>query len=633
MYKTVLNPSDLPVIPSNSTLYLDCETSNITDKGKPADSMVWHGDKIVGVAVTHNDCPDCWYIPVRHTNSPNLRYTDFIRWLKHAFKNTKTWVNHNIKFDMHFVAKDMYKYQRNFDINIVDTMVQARLIHNNLKSYGLKELSVKYLGVENWKDVIKDWLLAYKTKNWANVPVELMALYACKDVDNNRKLHFCFNTLMPTECEAVWRMEQLLTPVLYDLEVQGMLIDLDELAVESQKSLDKQEKLQSKLDGLIGRTINVNSSPQLKELLIGELKLPIVATTDKGNPSFNAEAMGLYDARPEVLSNFSIRSTLKAVAALVTETHFYNLFLKEYTNLHVDGVVHPTYLQCKKTGRMGCKQPNSQQLNNRAKKLVKCLPGHNIWSWDYSQVEYRLIAHYTKNQKAIAAYQNDSNTDYHQWVAELAGIARKPAKTLNFLMAFGGGKGKAMEFLAKIEDVIKEVNVAVDLKHNQASDSVSVVYQGIAFTNRADLFQYIFTEKAERIYNQYHAAQPELKRTMYQVAGVVERRGYVRTAMSRRNYIPKELSYKAFNAVIQGSAADIAKGRAVAYSPRYNKTVRDWGIKPFTMVHDDFLSQVPCDIDETQYIDYTTKVLQDVPFELAVPIIVNREKHLENWGE
>lgn len=630
MHKTILNPADLPNIPEGCTLYLDVETTNIASRGKVKDSTVWYGDRICGAAVTFDDCPDCWYIPVRHTTGPNMSVLHFRQWLKDAVIRPKKWVNHNIKFDAHFAAADGAE----FNCGLVDTMVQARIIHNNLKSYSLKNLCGQYLNIKNWKDPIVDWLKEHKTNNWADLPVLLIANYACQDVDNNRKLYHKFNELMPEECSKLWQMEQLVTPVLYDLEAQGMQIDPNKLAQEIELSLRKQEQLQAALDKRIGRIINVNSNKQLKKLLLDDLALPIVAWTNKENPSFNSEAMGLYESLPKVLSNNNIRSILKDIAALVEEKHFYSLFLKGYNSLHVDGVVHPDYSQCKKTGRMGCRQPNSQQLNNRAKKLVKCLPGYNIWSWDYNQIEYRLIVHYTKNQEAIRAYNENPDTDYHTWVAELADIPRHPAKTLNFLMAFGGGKNKAMEFLAKIEEVIDEVNEEVNniLDAYGGSHLLEKVYHHVA-DDRANLFQTQFALKAEKIYNNYHNAQPELKRTLWAAGNVAKSRGYVRTIMNRRSYIPADLSYKAFNAVIQGSAADIFKERLVQYAPRYNKTIKDLGIKPFAIVHDDIVSQVPADIERRPYVEYTTKILQNIPFELAVPIIVNREKHLMNWGD
>jgi len=619
MYKTVINPADLPVIPEGATIYLDVETTNHTGRGRPKDSMVWMGDKIVGAAVTFDACPDCWYIPVRHTEGPNIPIENFQRWLKDAVTKAGKWINHNIKFDMHFARVDGAE----FGCQVVDTMVQARIIHNNLPSYGLKELCVQYLGVENWKDPIKDFLTAYKTKNWGDVPVSLMAIYACQDVDNNRKLYHKFNELLPEDCQAVWSMEQLLTPVLYDLEVQGFVVDPEELQREYDMSLETQYQLQSKLEGLIGHEINVNSNKQLTQLFLEQLKLPVVARTDKGNPSFGAEAMGLYQSLPEVLSNPRIRDTLQQMGKLVTERHFCSLFLKSYLELHANGIIHPTYLQCKKTGRMGCKQPNSQQLNTRAKKLVKCLPGHNIWSWDASQIEYRLIVHYTQNAKAIKAYNENTATDYHSWVAELARIERLPAKTLNFLMAYGGGEKKAMEFLSKTDVVIDEVNTEVQRLIEQGAEVEE---------NRSGLFQQIFTAKAKGIYNQYHAAQPELKQTLYKASRVVEQRGYVRTISGRRNYIPTGLSYKGLNGVIQGSAADIFKNRLIVYSPRYNKTVRGWGIKPFAVIHDDVTSQVPIDINEETYVSYTKAIFENSPYSLDVPLIVKFEKSTHSWG-
>ncbi len=623
-YKIVTTPDGLPAVRPGDDIFMDFETTNVTDKGDKKDSMVWHGDRICGAAITINDYSEAWYIPVRHTTGTNLDLQTFQRWLKDSVTLAGRWINHNIKFDAHFAAEDGAEFQ----CSLVDTMVQARSVHNNLPEYGLKELSAKYLEADNWKDEIQGWLTAHKSVNYADVPIDMMARYAAGgDIHYNRKLYHFLERKIPEESRAVWEMEKLLTPVLYDLEVQGLLIDPNEIQVEYDCSIDKQQKLQRELWSNVGWKINVNSSQQLHELIVKQLGLPVVAWTDPkknkshtSNPSFGAEAMGLYESLPEVLSDQKVRGTLKQIQKLVEEKHFFSLFLKNYLNLHVGGVIHPTYIQCKKTGRMACKQPNSQQLNKRAKALVKNLPGHKIWSWDYSQIEYRLIVHYTDNKKAIKAYNDNPKTDYHDWVAALAGIMRDPAKTLNFLLAFGGGKRKAKQLLAKIDDVINEVNGMIDrieLRPDQ---------------DRAEFFRQLFDTKAESIYNRYHAAQPELKRTMDLAAAVAEERGYVKTIMGRRSYIPRDFSYRAFNAVIQGSAADIMKNRLIYASPRYNKAMRQFGIKPFAVVHDDYPQQVPTDVIDKHYISLMKRVLEDIPFEIKVPILVSYKKHEKNWA-
>jgi DNA polymerase-1 len=253
---------------------------------------------------------------------------------------------------------------------------------------------------------------------------------------------------------------------------------------------------------------------------------------------------------------------------------------------------------------------------------VKPLPGHNIWDWDYSQIEYRLIAHYTNNKRAIKAYNDDPLMDFHDWVAELAGIPRKPAKTLNFRLAYGSGKPGAVKSLICLlaDEINKEVDDLIGGRLMHPDD-------------RVGLFQSIFQERGGNIYDKYHAFQPELKKTLDKAAEVAGCRGYIKTIGGRRSYIPPKLSYKALNYVVQGSAADIMKNRMIAASPRYNPVVRAFGVKPFAVVHDDTPQHAPQDVDEKDYMEYTKKILEDVPYEIKVPILVSGEKHEKNWLE
>lgn len=623
-YKIVTDPIDLPVVFPGDEIFLDFETTNHTGKGGSKNSMPHHGDKICGAAITINDDSTIYYIPVRHTDGPNIDVWHFQCWLRDSVVNAGRWVNHNIKFDAHFAAADGAK----FKCDLVDTMTQAKIYHNYLPEYGLKELSAKYLGAENWKDEIEDWLATYKSPNYADVPVGMMAKYAAQDVHYNRLLYRWLNDKMPSDCLPIWKMEQQLTPVLYDLEVQGLLVDPDELQQEQDKSFIVQENLQQELEKIVGWRVNVNSSKQLEELLVNQLKLPVVAWTDPrknktgvSNPSFGKEAMGLYGTLPQVLSDHKIAMILKLVQELVKERHFCSLFLTSYLELQVDGVLHSEYVQCIRSGRKSCKTPNSQQLDERAKKLIKSLPGHNIWDWDYSQIEYRLITHYTNNVRAIKAYNDDPLMDFHNWVADLARIPRKPAKTLNFRLAYGSGKPAAVKSLICL--LADEINKEVD---DLIRDEVWLPDE------RTDLFQNIFQSRGGSIYDKYHAFQPELKKTLDRAGKVLEKRGYIITIGGRRSYIPPKLSYKALNYVVQGSAADIMKNRMIAASPRYNKVVRAFGVKPFAVVHDDTPQHTPKDVDEQDYIEYTKKILEDVPYEIKVPILVSGEKHTENWA-
>src|SRR5690606_38245884 len=143
---------------------------------------------------------------------------------------------------------------------------------------------------------------------------------------------------------------------------------------------------------------------------------------------------------------------------------FNNLFLESYKTKHVNGYLHPTFNQVVRTGRLSCGDPNMQQSNEAARNLI--IPheeGESILSVDYSQIEYRTIVHYINDRRAIAAFEKDPDTDFHDYVAKDIGVHRKPAKTLNFQNAFGAGVRKMEMALSAIPEIVNLVREQLEL--------------------------------------------------------------------------------------------------------------------------------------------------------------------------
>jgi len=172
-----------------------------------------------------------------------------------------------------------------------------------------------------------------------------------------------------------------------------------------------------------------------------------------------------------------------------------------------------------------------------------------------SQVEFRVIVHYIQNQRCIDAYLKDPDTDFHKYIAEGACMARKPAKTMNFLMGFGGGKKLAIKRLSINSDVIGAMEKDVDDRIRRGL---------IDPANRITAIEQACKAKGESVYDDYHRFLPELKPTSRRAAAVCHERGYVRNWHGRHRRLPPEISHLAFNTLCQGEAADIQKERTVA---------------------------------------------------------------------
>ncbi|GAG12960.1 unnamed protein product, partial [marine sediment metagenome] len=265
---------------------------------------------------------------------------------------------------------------------------------------------------------------------------------------------------------------------------------------------------------LTGRSEFVNSNACLKDILLKQFKLPILLTIkernqngrwhDTGRPSFDKDAMALYKVHPSVTSDEKIKQVIDLITEYRTEQQFKSLFLDTFLELNENGVVHPNYNQSVKTGRLSCSKPNSQQQNERSKKLIHPHKGEGLISNDYSQIEYRLIVHYCRILKAIKAYNEDPKTDYHQWISEILHIQRTPAKQLNFGMAFGQGKNGVTKKLMTNEDIMKEMGDIVNELVNQKRLDPNL---------RVKKFEELCRNHAVNSYNIYHEKMPEIKLT------------------------------------------------------------------------------------------------------------------------
>jgi DNA polymerase-1 len=274
---------------------------------------------------------------------------------------------------------------------------------------------------------------------------------------------------------------------------------------------------------------------------------------------------------------------------------------------------------------MSAKRPNSQQQNERSKRLIYPREGYGFISCDYSQVEYRLIAHYIKDKNLIDAYNNDPKVDFHQWVADMMHVTRKVGKTLNFGMAYGAGERKVIGDLTSNPDIIKEISEEV----NRLIDAGEV-----AVENRNGAFKSLCKDHASRAYRKYHEKVPLLRQTSDDASYACKLRGFIFNAYGRRRQLPSKLCYKAFNSLIQSCAMDLIKERMVSLSKRFNKKMRDWDIRIAANVHDEVLFECPLSIiDNPEVREYIVKELESPSYQFRIPFTTDFGIGSKSWAE
>lgn len=584
---------DLPNPNGFEEMFLDFETSSGDPKLDSLNPWMTDHCTVIGAAVTFDNVPTVWFIPRRFLAG----------WLKKIWVRAGKWINHNLKYDHHVGTNDLDL--PNFEGSLYCTLAASKVFDSDMTfkgGYGLTNLSKKWLhediaGFEKrFTPYIKHPNGQTKSKDYGDVPLDIMAEYGCQDVITNRKLYHFLEKQTPEECQRVKLQELELTKVLLDVEQAGLRIEPNECKAERLKTLVRMLQIEERLHSLVGYMFNPTTNKDCHDVLCNHYGLPVIAWTNaddpdaKHNPSFTADALQVYS---------EWKGEHVEVTNLMLEhrklTNYRGLFLEPYLNLHRDGVLHSDYNQSVRSGRMSCKKPNGQQLDKKAKALVKPPEGKVFFSSDLSQVEYRLIAHYVNDTRAIEAYANDPYIDYHQWVADLIQIPRTPAKTINFMIGFGGGKATTRAKLAQLAEIRERCGSP------EAIDAESL-----------------------RLYNAYHANLPGLKRSARQAEGVARRQGYVKNLFGRHLRLPTTRAHVAFNRAVQSTAADLAKYISVELHKR--------GLTLHAIVHDEFL--LSCDKNEVEDVAREVfDVINHPPIPVRVPIRGSAEWSEKSWAD
>lgn len=585
---------ELPDLSGEDALCIDVETTSFDDGEKALHPF--NGHRVAGYGIAALD-GRWWYVPVRHRSpgARNLPLDDVRAWLVAQAARPRRWIGHNLKFDARFSYQDGVYLQG----DLVDTMVLARLVDPLRFNASLEVLAKEYCDIEAQKEAsrVTEYLDAAKSKDYGVVPIDILGEYCGSDLKATMQLYERLRARLPEECDHIWSIERGATRTLLDSELHGVKVPRHKLVKFARDTLVELVAKQEELNELVGEHVDVNSNKELTRILCTKLCVTPLEFTPTGQPSWSADTLRTYGTKA-----CDLMADVKELS--YSHSSFGDGWLKRLT---LDETLHPNFKQYgARSGRLACEDPNFQNLDARAKGQVYARDGCQLVSIDASQIEFRLFAHYTNSPKIVPKYNDDPRTDYHQVMADMLGIPRKPAKSLNFGFIYGMGRQKLEgQLVGFIRQAVRDgdAKVLTALARFNFGEPVDERNAG---------------RVASSVYSHVHRVLPEIRQFAKRVDSTVQARGYVRNIYRRYYYAPPELAHKLRNYVIQGAAADLLKDWLSSIGP----VLRKHGARLLANVHDELLLEVPVE-NLVAFIADITIVLEAPHVDLRVPIKVD----------
>ena len=555
-YQTILTQTELDslitTISNAELISFDLETTSV--KSLEAD--------IVGLSFSVK-ANTGYYIPVEYPekeSKPGLTLDIVLENLKPIFENdSNRFCGQNIKYD----ALVLSRYGIHLENIVFDSMIAEYMLHPEKNSYKMDYLSIDYL---NYRMVPIDALIGtgLHQKSMAEVPLEDIAFYASEDADIAFQLAGILKDKLEEESlfEPYNEIEIPLIPVLTTIEKNGVYLNLDFLAELSRKFGEELELLTEKIHQMAGREFNINSPKQLGEILFDELELKPIRKRSTAVEVL--QVLKNYHPLPEEVLKYRHLAKLK---------NTYVDAMPNYVN-KATGRVHTSLNQTiAATGRLSSTSPNFQNIPIRTetgREVRKAFVSQNsdwvILSADYSQVELRIMAHYSQEPELISAFAEDA--DIHSRTAamvngitesEVTADQRRSAKVVNFGIMYGAGPYRMSQELG--------INIA----------------------------------DAKTLIDNYFDTYPGIRKYMDKTLSLARDRGYVETLYKRRrktgnlnasnrNIVQAE-ERVAINMPIQGTAADIIKIAMINIHKKMDS--ENYQSKMILQIHDELLFECP----------------------------------------
>ena len=599
-------PINLPDLSQHKEIAIDLETRD-PNLMKMGSGSVRGDGEIVGIAVA----VEGWsgYFPIAHEGGGNMDRALVLDWFEEVLHTTATKIFHNAMYDVSWIRS------LGFHINggIIDTMIAASLVNENRFRYTLDAVAKDYVGAGKnerlLQEAAKDWGVDAKAEMW-RLPAPFVGEYAEKDAEITLKLwHALQHEISKQDLWDVFNLETNLFPCLVDMKFKGVRVDLD-IANGIKKSLIKTEKdLHKDIKKIAGFDIEIWANASIAKAF-DKLKIPY-DRTETGVPSFTKNFLATHPAElPKLIVN--AREINKA------NTTFIETILKHEHR----GRIHADINQIRSdqggtvTGRFSYSNPNLQQIPARHKELGPLIRSifipeddHTWGCFDYSQQEPRILVHFASLMRlegtgTIVDSYKDGSADFHQMIADMAGIERKQAKTINLGIMYGMGKNKLMAELGLMKDAAEKL-----LKtYHQRAPFVKMLSEAVS--RRADDSGKIRTIGGRLCH--FDMWEPH-------GFGIKKPLNHADALREHGPGIKRAFTYKALNKLIQGSAADMTKQSMLAL---YRE-----GVIPHIQIHD----ELDISVESIQHAEKIIKIMEEA-VELQVPNKVDYEKG-DNWGD
>ncbi|WP_345974150.1 DNA polymerase I [Sulfurimonas sp. HSL3-7] len=549
-------------------------------------------DHLVGFSFALND-EVAYYVPVAHfyLGVPDQVCKETAqKALRKIFASRV--VGHNIKFDLHFVAD--FLGVETLDI-YGDSIVLSWLVNPESK-HSLDHLAQEWLDHEMiaFKDTVK------KGETFASVELEDAAKYAAEDALITRRL---FNILLEKLklqgaehlIDLAHSLEFPFITTLLEMERAGIMSDAKSLEKFKEEAKEKLSELTAAIYEAAGGEFNINSPKQLGDILFDKLQLPV----GKKRSTDVKVLTALADEHPIIGLILQYREMFKLYSTYIEP-------LLELNRQSEDGRIHTSFVQTgTATGRLSSKNPNLQniptrsELGARIREAFVAPEGKVLIGIDYSQIELRLLAHFSQDSVLVNAFKEDK--DIHMQTAivlfgeEDAPAKRNIAKTVNFGLLYGMGQKKLSDTLG------------------------------------------ITTKEAKSIIEKYFESFPTVKSYFASIVELSKEQGYVETLLGRRRYfdyakavpmVRAAYERESVNTVFQGSAADLIKLSMNKIADVIKK--RRLPAKMLLQIHDELIFEA--DAAEAEAVAKEFKAIMEsiVPLNIPLKTSLNLGRH---WGE
>ncbi|HEM7308447.1 TPA: DNA polymerase I [Acinetobacter baumannii] len=556
--------------------------------------------EMVGFSIAF-DAKDAYYIPLAHNyeNAPQqLNREQVLAQIKPVLENEAVKkIGHHLKYDAHIFANHGIELKGWY----FDSMLASYVLNAAATRHGMDDVARVYLShlTTTFEQIAGK---GAKQKTFNQIEIEVAAHYAAEDAHVTYRLYEVLSNKLKAHPELeniLYNIEMPVARILSGMEEDGIRLDhafLDKLSVEFAKTM---EDLENQAMEIAGETFNIASPKQVGEILFDKLGI-------KGGKK---TATGQYSTSESVLEKIEHPLTEIILEhrglAKLKSTYTDRLIEQSHNDTHR---VHTSYHQAlTATGRLSSSDPNLQnipirrQIGRQIRKAFIAPEGRVLLAADYSQIELRLMAHFSQDDALVHAFQHGQDV-HRRTAAEVLGIAiedvtndqRRQAKAVNFGLLYG-----MSEF-----GLIRQ----------------------LGFTR----------EESQNYIKQYFQRYPGIYEYMQRTRQVASEQGFVETILGRRLYTPdidarnvmvrKAAERAAINAPLQGSAADIIKLAMI----EVDKILPKDQAKLLLQVHDELVFEVDSNIAD-ELSKQIADVMQSV-LEISVPLVVEVGQG-KNWDD